>query len=101
MTRGSRGATGRRLQLHGGVAEKDPRAANIRISNTKLGAEDAFTERRGRISSEYAQQGLVQGALRRRTGETGRGPDANRSAVWREEQGFGKTLGIDVVEKSV
>ena len=101
MTPGSAGGARRRLQLHAGVAEKNPRAANIGIGDTELGAEDAFTERCFRIGFKDAQQSLVQGGLRRGAGESGGGPDGDGATVGREKQGLGKTRGIDVVEESV
>jgi len=61
MTRGPVGGAGCGLQLHGGVAEEDPRAANIRISNTKLGAEGLTGGEKFTIGMKIANAGLSMG----------------------------------------
>ena len=50
---------------------------------------------------ELAEQRLVHGGLWRLIRESGRGPDGNAAAVWREDDGFREALRVDILEESV
>src|SRR5580692_10726685 len=91
----------RKRDGHGWIAKEIPRAAHVGIQNARLGRDDCSANRLRWIRGQRAEQSLIHRRLRRRGGETGGSPNADRPSVRREQQRRRQALFVYILEESV
>src|SRR5208283_5310714 len=89
------------MEFHGGISEENPGAPNIAVSCITLGAEDHEANWIVRMRGHFMEKRQVHGGLRGSVGKSRRSPNGDRAPAGGQNQGLGKTLRVDVLERSV